>query len=59
MNMEQMILSARPHDLTPEIGIYNRWESSWICKQGFTNTFSAESPEDAVRMAYRALKGGK
>jgi hypothetical protein len=42
--MEQMIVQAKEksHDITPDIGLYNRWESSWICKDGFTNTFSAK-----------------
>ena len=58
MNMEQMILDARPHDLTPDI-VDGQWESTWCDMYGFPNTFRADTPEDAVEMAYRALKGSK
>jgi len=60
--MEEMILEAKKlknKDLTPDIGLYNRWESSWVCSDNYTNTFSAETPEEAVRMAYNALMGVK
>lgn len=57
--MEQMILAAKPHDLTPDIGKYGEWESTWISKEGWTNTFRSDTPEMAVKMAYEALKGSK